>query len=158
MPKVCNCNIFCWLSYWRYSIKSCLMTNPCTEQWEVQATTILLCVQCAYNNSSIHFFKSTDRSCQQDINCHSAPWSAYFLGRNDKSTDHTRTPGDAADVPASKLLSTYRISTISFPLQSCRFRFNCVVIFLKGLFFASASDSSGAGTGVSISGTWTAAL
>ena len=62
------------------------------------------------------------------------------------------TPGDVADVPATKLPFTYLISTLSFPLQSCRSRYNCVVIFLKELFFASASDSSGAR--VSKSGTW----
>ena len=32
-------------------------------------------------------------------------------------------------------------------------RYNCVVIFLKGLFFASVSDSSEAETSVSKSGT-----
>ena len=67
-------------------------------------------------------------------------------------------PGDKADVPAPKLPFTYRISTLLLPLQSCRSRYNCVVIFLKGLLFASASDSSGAGTRVSKSGTWAAAL
>ena len=43
-------------------------------------------------------------------------------------------PGDEADVPATKLPLTNRISTLSFPLQSCRSRYNCVVIFLKGPF------------------------
>ena len=32
------------------------------------------------------------------------------------------TPGDEAYVPATKLPFTYRISTLSFPLQSCRSR------------------------------------
>ena len=68
------------------------------------------------------------------------------------------TPSDKADVPTTKLPFTYRISTLSFPLQSCPSRYNYVVIFLKGLFFASACDSSGAGTRVSKSGTWTAAF
>ena len=56
------------------------------------------------------------------------------------------TPGNKADVPAKKLPLTYRISTLSLPIQY-------VVIFLMGLFFASASDSFGAGTRVSKSGT-----
>ena len=41
---------------------------------------------------------------------------------------------------------TYRISTLSFPLHSCRSRYNVSRIFLKRLFFASESDSSVAGT------------
>ena len=45
-----------------------------------------------------------------------------------------------------------------FPLQSCRSRYNCAVMFLKGFFFVSASDSSGVRTRVLKSGTWTAAL
>ena len=60
--------------------------------------------------------------------------------------------GDEADVPATKLPFTYRILTLSFPLQRCRSRYNCVVIILKALFFASANDSSGARTIVSKSG------
>ena len=66
--------------------------------------------------------------------------------------------GDEADVPATKLPFTYRILTLSFPLQRCRSRYNCVVIFLKGLFFASASDSYGEGARMSKSGARTAAL
>ena len=49
------------------------------------------------------------------------------------------------DIPAAKLPFTYRITTLSFPLKSCRSRYNRVVIFLKGLFFASASDNFRAG-------------
>ena len=44
------------------------------------------------------------------------------------------TPGDEADVPATELPFTYRISTLSFPLHSCRSRYNVSRIFLKGLF------------------------
>ena len=44
-------------------------------------------------------------------------------------------PGDKADVHATKLPFTYRISKLSFPLQGCHSRYNCVVIFLKGLLF-----------------------
>ena len=61
-------------------------------------------------------------------------------------------PGDEADVPASKLPFTDRIWTLSFPLQSCQSRYNCVVIFLQGLFFASTSDSFVAGTSASSPG------
>ena len=39
------------------------------------------------------------------------------------------TPGDTADVPATKLLSTYGISTLSFPIQSCRSRSNVLLYF-----------------------------
>ena len=42
---------------------------------------------------------------------------------------------DKADVPATKLPVPYRISTLSFPLDSCRSRYNVSRIFLKGLFF-----------------------
>ena len=58
-----------------------------------------------------------------------------------------------ADVSATKLPFTYQILTLSFPLHSCRSRYNVSRIFLKGLFFASASDSSEAGTRVPKSGT-----
>ena len=44
------------------------------------------------------------------------------------------TPGDDADVPATKLPFTYRISALSFPLQSCRSQCNYVVIFLRVIF------------------------
>ena len=44
------------------------------------------------------------------------------------------TPGDEADVSATKLPFTYQISTLSFPLQSCRSRYDCIVIFLKIIF------------------------
>ena len=49
----------------------------------------------------------------------------------------------------------YEADTPSFTLQSCRSWYNCVVITLKGLFLASASDNFGAETRVSKSGTWT---
>ena len=56
------------------------------------------------------------------------------------------TSGDKADVPAIELSLTYRVSTLSFSLHSCRSRYSVSRIFLKELFFASESDSSGAGT------------
>ena len=52
------------------------------------------------------------------------------------------TPGDEADVSATELPLTYRISTLSFPLHSCRSRYNVSRIFLKGLFFASESETA----------------
>ena len=68
------------------------------------------------------------------------------------------TPGDKADVPATKLPLTYRILTLSFPRHSFRSRYNVSRIFLKGLFFASESDSFGAGTRMAKFGTWATAL
>ena len=44
------------------------------------------------------------------------------------------TPGDKADVPATKLPLTYRILTLSFPLQSCRSWYNDSLWFLKRWF------------------------
>ena len=49
----------------------------------------------------------------------------------------------------TSLLQSCRLRTEflhSFTLHSCRSRYNVSRIFLKGLFFASESDSSGAGT------------
>ena len=37
------------------------------------------------------------------------------------------TPGDNTDVPATKLSLTYRILTLSFPLQSCRSRMQKII-------------------------------
>ena len=68
------------------------------------------------------------------------------------------TPGDEADVPATELPLTYQISTLSFPLHICRSRYNVSRLFLKGLFFASKSDSSGAGRRMAKFGTWATAL
>ena len=41
------------------------------------------------------------------------------------------TPGDKADVPATELPLTYRISPSSFPLQSCRSRMQKIIPFEK---------------------------
>ena len=46
----------------------------------------------------------------------------------------TRNASDQADVSHTELPLTYRISPLSFPLQSCRSRYDCVIIFLKGFF------------------------
>ena len=81
-------------------------------------------------------------------------WSTAWLGFG----IWRGTPGDEADVPATELPLTYWISTLSFPLHSCRSRYNLSRIFLKGLFFASESDSSGAGTRVSKFGAWATAF
>ena len=63
------------------------------------------------------------------------------------------TPGDEADVPATKLPLTYRISTFSLPLQSCR-------SWMQRISPSKYDDTivMGAAARMSKSGTWAAAL
>ena len=58
------------------------------------------------------------------------------------------TPGDKADVAATQLPLKYRISTLSFPLQSCRSRMRKIVPLKKWATNCIGSDSYGAGTRV----------
>ena len=65
----------------------------------------------------------------------SCNWPKYQKSENILLYIWRETPGDEADVPATELPFTYRISAPSCPLQSCHSRYNSVVMFLQGLFF-----------------------
>ena len=58
-----------------------------------------------------------------------------------------------ADVSATRLPFTYRILTLSFPLQSCRSRMQKIIPLENCATQCSGSDSYGAGTRVSKFGT-----
>ena len=62
-------------------------------------------------------------------------------------------PGNKADVPATELSLTYRISPSSFPLQSCRSRMQKIIPLEKCATHCIGSDSYGAGTRMAKFGT-----
>ena len=62
-------------------------------------------------------------------------------------------PDDKADVPATKLTLTYRILTLSFPLQSCRSQMQKIIPLEKCATHCIGSDSYGAGTRMAKFGT-----
>ena len=54
-------------------------------------------------------------------------------------------PGNVADVSATELPLTYRISLLSFPLKSCRSWIQKIIPLEKCATHCIGSDSSGAG-------------
>ena len=64
------------------------------------------------------------------------------------------TPGNVADVSAKNLPFTYQVSTLPFPLQSCRSRMQKTIPLEKHVTHCIGSDSYGAGTRKSKYGSW----